>query len=64
MKNQINKIKKIVVVAEQVVLYTAIVAGVGFYLGTQFQAKQNAKIQATVHDAVQAQTAVAAIPKN
>ena len=64
MKNHINKIKKVVVIAEQVVLYTAAAAGIGFYFGTQFQVDQTAKTQAAVQDAVKASTVVASVPKN
>ncbi len=59
-----SKFKKFVIMTEQVVLYTAIVAGIGFYFGTQYQAKQTAHTQAVVHDAVKAATTVASVPKN
>lgn len=62
-----SKFKKFVIMVEQVVLYTAIVAGIGFYFGTQFQAKQTAHTQAVVQDAVKALAPVAqagTVPKN
>jgi len=68
MSNIKNKVKKIVVIAEQVILYTAVTAGIGFYFGTQFQAHQTAKTQAAVQTAVKALAPVAqasaVVPKN
>jgi hypothetical protein len=42
------------VIAEQIVLYTALVAVGAFYLGTQYQNRQVADRQAAIHDALKA----------
>ena len=49
-----KSLKTKLVIAEQVVLYTAIVASIGFYAGNQFNARQTADRQAAIHDALKA----------
>jgi hypothetical protein len=60
-KSKSNFTKKLII-AEQVVILTAIVAGVSFYGGMRFQSYQNAKTAAAIHDAVKAATTPATAP--
>lgn len=47
-----QSVQKFAIVAEQVVIYTLMVAGIGFYFGTQYQNHVNADRQAAIHAAV------------
>ena len=49
------------VIAEQVILYTAIVAGIGFYAGHNYAQAQSSKTAAAIHDAVKAATTPAPV---
>lgn len=59
-KSKFN-VKRALIITEQLALYTAIVAGLGFYAGTQFNARQTADRQAAIHDAVKAAATPAAV---
>ena len=55
-----KSLKTKLVIAEQVVLYTALVAGVAFHFGAQYNQHQVADRQAAIHDAVKASATPAA----
>jgi hypothetical protein len=56
-----DNIKHYLLVAEQVILYSVIVAGMAFYGGTQHQAKQDASTKAAIEKAVKAATTPASV---
>ena len=57
-----STVKHTLIVAEQVLLYTAIVAGLGFYAGSRYEARQTANTQAAIHDAIKAAATPIAVP--